>query len=92
MHKIFKYKLDITDEQTIEFPAGSRILSVIEQDNNLVVYALVNDGIDEIERKLFKIVGTGHSFWYTEQWTYLATVSTYDGNLVWHIFIRSWVE
>jgi len=89
MNRILKYELDVIDRQTVALPIWSSILSVIEQDNRVVVYALVDDAITETRDKVFRIVGTGHPFPDHEECTYLATVSTFGGSLVWHVFIEN---
>ena len=57
--RIFKYKLSITDEQTICLPQGSRILSVDNQDGVLTLWAMVNTD-RPVEPRYIRIVGTGH--------------------------------
>ena len=85
MERIFKYQLDIVDEQTLNLPYTAKILSVIEQHNKVVLYAAVDDE-HEPHQRLIRIVGTGHPFPDIEQCVYLGTVSTHDGHLIWHVF------
>ena len=90
---IHKYELDITDVQTIDMPIGAEILSVQEQRNHLVVWALVwTQYKDELEPRKFYVIGTGNPVpepdeenWPTAL-AYVSTVQTKGGRLVWHVF------
>lgn len=86
MERIFKYALEITDEQILYLPTGSKILSAIEQWDEVVLYAIVDDEIKETTGHVIKIVGTGHPFPECREHFFLGTVSTHNGSLVWHIF------
>ena len=57
---IWKYALEIKDTQTIHMPAGSRILSVQEQDRVVCLWALVDPDAAEV-RRIVQFRGTGHS-------------------------------
>jgi hypothetical protein len=57
MKKIFKYKLEAVDEQILELPRGSKILSVEEQNGDIVLYALVDS--DAESSKLFGMNSEG---------------------------------
>ena len=95
MEKIFKYELQITDEQNIAMPSGSRILSVQEQSGNLCLWAVVEKKNTCRDRKIM-IFGTGNplpeglrGFSYDAPSGYTAdfigTVQASNG-LVWHVF------
>ena len=89
--KIFKYKLQETDEQTLKIPIGSKILKVgTQQDNlseeNIYVWVQQSDGLVMRSRKII-IVGTGNEFDSTHM-TYIDTVFMKSG-LVWHIFEKT---
>jgi len=91
MDRVFKYKLNLADRQTLQLPRASSILSVMEQHNNIVLYALVDDENAEhndVEAVELFIVGTGQPFMYADESEFIGSVSTYDGDLVWHIFRR----
>lgn len=89
---IFKYPLEITDKQTIRVPAGGIPLSVIEQRGNVVLYALVPEDNDPgVTKDLeIRIVGTGCpiTFDTVNDFPFLGTVSTEDGQLIWHVFCK----
>lgn len=86
-YKIFKYKLDITDMQSLDLPIGSDILSVVNQDNTLVLYAFVNTDQPK-EKRHIEIIGTGNPIdkdmvIYRE---FIGTVVM--SGPVWHVFER----
>lgn len=91
MKYIYKYLLAITDDQIISIPKDSTVLSVICQNNQLVVYVVIDtDNIESNELYKFKIIGTGNPIVAKDFLTYrfLNTVSMADGNLIWHVFYR----
>lgn len=90
MKRVYKYVLQVTDEQTIEIPS-EKILSVESQGDNIVVYALV----DMDEKTIFKYeyefrtYGTGHDipddiYFFT----FLGTVKMYNGSSMFHVFYK----
>lgn len=93
MKKIFKYSLNVTDEQKLVLPQNSTILSVAEIDSTtLALWALVNPdlagkGKGYEEEKLVRIFGTGNPIDETslEGMLFVGTVVTRIG-LVWHVF------
>jgi len=95
MQSIYKYPLEITEEQTIELPTEVDILSVVSQRildgevENLVLYALVNTN-RKFEKQLIdiKIIGTGHKIDINDLdgYTFLNTVQQYK--LMWHIYYK----
>lgn len=88
--KIYKYVLKPVGEQTINLPQGSQVLSVMNQFDNIVLYALVSDNKKYTENVSIKIVGTGHDIDFnidpTCGYKFLGTVSLYDGELMFHVF------
>jgi len=85
MLSIWKYPLEITDEQDIEMPAAAKILSVQFQHGGLCLWAQVCPSDLPVSRKII-IHGTGHEFRNDQVLEYIATVQMYDGKLVWHIY------
>jgi len=86
MMKIFKYPLEITDHSELLLPAGAKILSVIEQDENIVLYAMVDPTMEYNKSRKIRIVGTGHEIDDLMGFTFLGTVSLIGGKLIFHIF------
>jgi hypothetical protein len=88
-HRIFKYELEVTDEQQILLPEHARILSVQVQNGRLCLWALVNDGALTNRRRTFRVVGTGHPVPDNEYLAFLGTVQMHGGALVFHVFEKA---
>lgn len=89
MKRIFKYELNLADRQEVEVPRGGIMLSVVNQSDCVMVYALVDDSVKEKERREFCIFGTGHPVDIElDKYAYLGTVVTVGGKLVWHVFVK----
>jgi len=89
--RIFKYSLEVTDEQKISVPAGAVVLSVAEQKNNIVLYALVPTDNDPTITKIIdvRIVGTGHVLQFDPRdYKFIGTVNLHNGPLMFHVFYR----
>ena len=87
--KIFKHPVEIDDESTIKLPAGAHILSIKEQHNNIVLYAVVPFPIQEdvMKKITIKMVGTGHDIDFDiKDYEFLGTVSLHGGELMFHVF------
>jgi hypothetical protein len=85
--KIFKYRLEIKDCQTVEIPT-ERILSVEEQNGDVVVYAMV-DPEGPKKKYEFRIVVTGHDLpGDIKTYTFLGSVKLYMGRLMFHVFYK----
>jgi hypothetical protein len=87
--KIFKYKLDdILDRQDVFIPAGAQILSACEQDDRVVVYALVYPE-SQVEKYEFKVIDTGQPI-PDNMGTYrfLNTVKLRNGSVTVHVFVK----
>lgn len=87
MAAILKYKLEITDRQTLKLPANSRVLSVQDQNGELCLWAFVNPPGDPTVRTI-RIVGTGHELPadFLIHHDFIATVQQVDIGAVWHVF------
>ena len=83
--KIFKYPLAITDKQELYLPPSSTLLSAREQNDNLCVWALVDDIPESADLYEVYVIGTGNLMELPSNATYLDTVVMSYG-LVWHIF------
>ena len=81
MKTIYKYILDSQD-CTLQLPKGSELLTVQLQNENLILWVLVNPNTNESEERHICIVGTG---WDVED--NMKYITTYmDGYFVWHVF------
>lgn len=86
MYTIWKYELQVTDEQKILMPANAKILSIQVQDGKPFVWALIYPNNDNEERTFFTY-GTGNPIKLFGQENYfLGTYQLRDGRLVFHVF------
>ena len=86
---VFKYVLAPTDVQSVILPGGSEILSIAEQHDQIVVYAIVADNGQKKEEHEFRILGTGHPITFIRcDYRFLGTVKIHNGALMFHIFQR----
>ena len=88
MNKVYKYTLEILDVQRLDIPAGSKLLSVEEQYEKIVLYALVDNargGLDSFE--IF-IKGTGQPADNIDDCEFLGTVKLARGSLMFHVFYK----
>lgn len=83
MDTIYKYPLLILDEQDIEMPMGSGIMSVQMQNGQPCLWAFVNTDNTPVKRKI-QIRGTGHSCKGVGE--YISTFQMKDGELIFHAF------
>ena len=86
MKRILKYTLDIVDHQELTLSENSKILSVKNQRDNIVLYALT----DELTTCTYSIImhGTGHTADDVIGAQFIGTVSLHNGSLVFHVFAR----
>jgi hypothetical protein len=81
--QVWKFKLALMAAlQPIQMPRGAEILSVQTQRDMPCIWALVDNDAAR-ETRVFRIVGTGHSF-DDHGMHYLGTVQTPP--FVWHVF------
>lgn len=86
MVKVLKYQLANEERQVFEI-RSNEILSIKEQHNKMVMYALVNP--DSPVRKYEVVtVPTGVEVEGLVQYTFLDTVKLFDGSIMFHIFYR----
>lgn len=88
--KIYKYPIEVMDEQSVWMPAGAEILTCQEQFGIMCLWALV-DPVEMTSPRTILIMGTGAiSIPDSYNVTYIATIQPVEhkGSLVWHIFER----
>jgi hypothetical protein len=86
---IYKYKLT-EYRQTINLPINSKILSVVEQYNDIVMYAWVNTSEEEVQECDVLMLGTGWDIpeFVIKNYKFLNTVNQDSGALIWHVFYK----
>lgn len=85
---VYKYPLEIEDEQVVFLPTGARILTVQQQNNNIFLWALVNPTSSNTQAFTISMYGTGHPIDNSEKMEYINTVQLYSGELVFHVFVK----
>jgi len=94
-YKIFKYVLHPvpgTDKIVLNLPLHTKIFSVKEQFDEIVVYAEHYENTDDDckVRYTFRVVGTGHIYKFDRTlYKFFDTVKLYEGKLMFHVFIRT---
>ena len=84
MKRIFKYQLELVNEQTVQMPEFAVIISAQAQHRNgLCLWAMVDDG-NKAKPVTIRIIGTGHPIPDAGQLYFISTVQQED--LVWHVF------
>lgn len=96
---IWKFPLEITDEQVVRFPANHQIIGVANVNNQLVLYSLVDETMSELTLPTtIRIYGTGRPIdptnicaarRWTSMLTYIGSVvipSEVGTDMVWHVF------
>lgn len=88
-HTIYKYELEPAAVQIIYLPAFAQVLSVNNQHDKMVVYALVDVFPETVKEPIeFRIVGTGNDASGIDGSTFLGTVSLNHGALMFHTFYK----
>jgi hypothetical protein len=86
MKTIYKYPLEITDEQTVMMPCGSEILSAQMQHGQLHIWALVDKEATSTVGRQVRIFGTGNPVTLDHNWKFVDSVQ--ERIFVWHVFCR----
>lgn len=86
MKTIWKFEIDPI-KKILEIPKDAKILSTQVQNDNLVLWALV-DPENTVEKKEILIFETGHYIDESLNIKFIDTFQVYDGQLVFHVFER----
>lgn len=84
MNRIWKFELKVVDDQIIEMPINSEILTVQIQQEYVQLWAIVNPELS-VEQRHIRIYGTGFPVGNTKL-KYISTFQQYNGRLVFHVF------
>jgi hypothetical protein len=87
---IWKYPLDLVDEQCLHLPKGAKLLTVQVQDDDPQLWALCDELQPENERRWFGMYGTGNPM-PSDPGSYIGTVQLRGGMLVFHFFEKGTV-
>lgn len=89
MKSIYKYDLPVTDKNTLQLPVGAEVLSLIEQNNKLVLYCLIP--IYETEMEFYEVLmfGTGDKITTDlSDYTFIGTVGIHLNSVIVHAFYK----
>lgn len=83
---VFKYPLEVIDEQVLSLPRGAKILSFAEQHGGYCIWALVDPQRPQGTCRI-RLAGTGHPINYApDNLAFIGTALAMDGNFVLHAF------
>ena len=84
--KIYKYPLEVTDEQEVLLPVGYQILDIQLQEGRPCIWALVDESpIMAKEKVIIECFGTGHEIKGGPR-RYISTIQIHGTGLVFHFF------
>ena len=86
MDSIYKYELEVDDEQLLTLPANAAILTVQVVGNVPYLYAVVDLDTEETEERHILTFGTGHQIEDDLKAHYVGSYQLLDGKLVYHVF------
>lgn len=87
MTKVYKFPLDISDEQKVSMPEGAKVLTVQVQKGKPCIWAECNpDGLPVL--RTFLIRGTGHPIDDEIEKEYIGTIQMCEGSIIYHVFER----
>lgn len=84
---VWKYRVKVTDEFTIDMPEGAQVLGVQMQHDHPYIWALV-DPQRPLAPRTFALFGTGHGFDPCGL-AYVGTFQMHGGAFVFHLFARA---
>jgi hypothetical protein len=80
---IWKYRVPLQDEFSLDLPSGAQILTVQEQCGSPHIWVKVQTGLVNVKRN-FRVYGTGHDM--DQDGEYIGTFQMSGGQLVFHLF------
>lgn len=86
--KIWKFKLEITDSQTVTMPIGYEIISVQNQNEKACIWAICDDETERYSQCRIRCFGTGQEMgdFSMRKNLFIGTVQFNNGALVFHFF------
>lgn len=87
MKKLYKYKITLNNEQVLNLPVNTEFLSVLNQRNDFVIYAIVDLDSDMNDRRIIiKETGSNIENDFLHYFAFLGTVKTNNGIFIGHVF------
>jgi len=89
MNAIYKYGLSEEKVQWVSLPLNSTVLSVVEQYQKVVMYAVADVEQENTQEIQFLLLGTGQIFDNTpDGYSFLNTVKLSGGAVMFHVFYK----
>jgi len=87
MKSIYKYDIPIKDEFTLDLPKGAVFVSFMMQHDNPRAWFMVNTAEPNVEKRVFRLAGTGHNMNDSDGITLkpLGSVQMSGGSLIFHL-------
>lgn len=87
MKSVWKYKLPLEEEFTLELSPGAEPLTVQVQGEQICLWALVDPAAAPVATA-FRLAGTGHPLDESARWAYIGTcqLAVGAGSVVLHLF------
>lgn len=85
MRTIWKFPLEVIDEQRVEMPEGAEILCVQVQAGVPCLWAVVIPDAAKVKRTI-AVYGTGHPMKVKRADTYIGSFQLQGGFLVFHVY------
>ena len=87
MKTVLKYKLQVTDVQTLSIPCGAEFLSVQAQRDQPCLWVKVDPQEEVLAQVTFLTVGTGEEL-DLDTARFIGTYQLYNGTVVAHVFVE----
>ena len=88
MKTIYKYKIEVKDDQNIMMPEGAKVLTVQAQHGEPCVWAEVDPEQTFTTFRRFVTVGTGrHPIADIDTLHYVGTYQLVNGNFIGHLYV-----
>ena len=88
LRAVYKYPLEIQDEQVVLLPTGAKILTVQAQKDRPCLWALVNPTAPNDMAIIIRLFRTGHTIPNSDSLEYISTFQSFDGLFVLHAFVQ----
>lgn len=85
MTKVYKFPLEISDEQKVSMPEDAKVLTVQVQKGKPCLWAECNPDKEPVLRT-FLIRGTGHPIDDEIEKEYIGTIQMCEDSIVFHVF------
>jgi len=84
---IWKFPLQVADEQIVQMPKNAEILTIQAQKGDAYLWAIVNPD-NALEDRIILCRGTGHEIQSEFNIKYISTCQFYEGDIIFHYFER----